>query len=181
MCPLVVLAWFLAVAVGAADELTLESIGIRGGFMGSSVFGEHHPHGFQQYDAVATVGLPWKWDSESGWGVSTKLIISAGVLRSVGEANVIGTVVPAVAFGRQDEKLTLTIGGGGALLSDHKWGRQNFGGAFQYIAAVGVSSRIFGPVGIGYWLQHYSDAAMYGRGGSSRGADMHLWEVAYRY
>jgi hypothetical protein len=176
------LVWCLLVSEPAhADTLAFESVGLRGGFSGHSLFGENHPHGFQQHDVIATIGLPWKWYAVSGWGVSTKLIVSAGVLRSAGETNFIGTFLPAVAFGRQDEKITLTIGGGGALLSDYKWGNQNFGGTFQYVASVGVSSRIFGPVGIGYWLQHYSDAAMYGRGDSSRGADMHLFEVTYRY
>lgn len=176
-----VFVWVLAQGISSAESLTLQSIGMRGGFSGQSLFGENHPHGFQQYDVVAMVGLPWKWYSDSGWGFSTKLIVSAGVLRSVGETNFIGTLIPALAFGRQDEKFALTIGGGGALLSDHQWGNQHFGGMFQYIATVGVSSRIYGPVGIGYWLQHYSDAAMYGTGESSRGADMHLIELNYRY
>lgn len=174
-------AWFLISGMSSAQLLTFESVGIRGGFSGSSLVGENHPHGFQQYDVIATVGLPWKWYSDTGWGVSTKLIMSTGVLRSAGETNFIGTLVPAVAFGRQDEKITLTIGGGGALLSDYKWGNQNFGGTFQFVASAGVSSRIFGPVGIGYWLQHYSDGTMYGHGESSRGVDMHLFEVTYRY
>ncbi len=165
----------------AGDAVRLESVGIRGGFSGPSLFGEDHPKVFHQYDVLGTIGLPWNWYSDAGWGVSTKVIVSTGVLRSWGETNFIGTIVPALTFGPRDEQVTLTLGGGGAILSDHKWGPQNFGGVFQYVAAVGLHSRVFGPMIIGYWLQHYSDAAMYGRGERSRGADMHLFELSYRF
>jgi hypothetical protein len=164
-----------------SHSVTLESIGIRGGLSGPPLFGKNHPHQFQQYDVMATLGLPWKWEWDSGWQVRMNLIVSTGALRSAGETNFIGTVVPALTLGRHDERLALTIGGGAAFLSDHNWSGQNYGGAVQYVGTFGISSRIYGPIGIRYWLQHYSDATMYGSGDSSRGADMHLFEVNYRF
>ncbi len=106
-------------------------------------------------------------------------MVSAGALRSSGETNAIVAAVPVVAIGRQDEKFAFIMGGGGVLLSDYKFGDQNYGGPFQFTACVGFRSRIAGPVTLGYWAQHYSDAVMYGH--DTKGADMHLFELSYSY
>ena len=41
----------------------------------------------------------------------------------------------------------------------------------------GVTSRLAGPLGVGYHFQHYSDATLYGQ--DSRGVDLHLIELIY--
>jgi hypothetical protein len=171
----------LAVRASSAEFLSLDAVAIRGGLSGPPLFGKNHPHHFQQYDVSATLGLPWQWDLDQGWRLKTQLILSAGALISAGETNAIGTIVPALTFARQDERFAVTLGGGAAVLSDHNWSHQNYGGAVQYVGTLGLCLRLYGPIGIGYWLQHYSDASMYGDGDSSRGADMHLFELNYRF
>jgi hypothetical protein len=160
-------------------EISLMSVGVRYGLSGSSPIGEETQTDFRQYDLAVTVRLPWHWYGSSGWGVSTRVIVSGGALQGGGETNFVGTVVPVVAFGRKDERISIDIGGGGAVLSDYKFGAQNFGGPFQFVWTFGINLGLFGPLGAGYHFQHYSDAMLYGH--DSRGVDLHLFELVYRY
>lgn len=171
--------FLLAPSPSHAEDTRLMSVGIRGGFTGASVLGEEQQETFREYDAVATVGLPWGWYSQSGWGVGTRLLASAGVLQETGATGLIGSLVPALAFGSQDGRYAVDIGFGGALLSMHHFGKQNFGGPFQVVATVGVSIPLYERFGAGYRFQHYSDAGLYGS--DSRGADFHMIELTYRY
>jgi hypothetical protein len=170
---------FLAPWPSRADDLRLMSVGIRGGVTGASVLGEEQQEAFREFDAVATVGLPWGWYSRSGWGVGTRLIGSAGVIQETGSSGLIGSLVPVLAFGSQDGRYAVDIGFGGALLSTHHFGKQNFGGPFQIVATVGISVPLYERFGVGYRFQHYSDAGLYGT--DSRGADFHMIELTYRY
>jgi hypothetical protein len=177
----VVVASFLtatAASMSIAGEVRLESFALRGGFSGGSPIGEEEQLYFQQADVALTARLPWEWEIASGWVLGTRLLTSAGVLRGAQENNAVFTLVPLdVAFGRKDGLITIDMGGGGALLSDYKFGPQNFGGPFQFVWTFGVSSRFAGPFGAGYHFQHYSDATIYGS--QSRGADLHLFEIIY--
>lgn len=163
-----------------AEDIRLMNVGIRAGFTGASVLGEEQKEAFQEYSAFATLGLPWGRYSRSGWGVGTRLIASLGALQASGGASgVIGSLVPVIAFGSQDGRFAIDIGGGGALLSTHHFGKQNFGGPFQIVATMGVSVPLYQRLGAGYRFQHYSDAGLYGS--DSRGADFHMIELTYRY
>ena len=160
-------------------EVSIMSVGVRYGLSGSSPIGEQTETDFHQYDLAAAVRLPWQWDHASGWGISTRIVVRRGVLQGAGETNFLATVVPTVAFGRDDERFSIDVGGGGALLSDHKFGAQNFGGPFQFVWTFGVNLGLVGPFGVGYHFQHYSDATLYGR--DSRGVDLHMFDLVYRY
>lgn len=162
-----------------AEDTRLLSVGIRGGVTGASVLGEEQQETFREYDAVATIGLPWGWYSKSGWGVGTRLIAGAGVIQETGSSGLIGSLIPVFALGSQDGRFSLDAGIGGALLSTHHFGKQNFGGPFQIAATVGVGVPLYERLGIGYRFQHYSDAGLHGS--DSRGADFHMLELTYRY
>ena len=166
-------------ALGLADGISLMSVGVRYAISGNSPIGEQTQEDFQQYDVAATFHMPWTWYDLSGWGFSTRLITSGGVLKGAADQSFIATVVPVVAFGRKDERISIDMGGGGALLSNYKFGAQTFGGPFQFVWTFGLNFRAYGPVGLGYHFQHYSDATVYG--GNSRGVDLHMFEVAYRF
>lgn len=172
--------WLLFLpTLSAAADVSLMSVAVRYGLSGSSPIGEQTQKDFRQYDVAATLRLPWQWYHSSGWGVSTRLVLSGGALTGADETNAIATVVPVVAFGRQDERFSIDMGGGGALLSDYKFGTQNFGGPFQLVWTFGMNLGLFGPVGVGYHFQHYSDATIYGS--DARGVDLHMFELAYRF
>lgn len=166
------------VGAARAGEFAFESIRIRGGVSGGSPLGRERQSDFNQIDLAATVRLPWEKELGGGWILGTRMLASIGALRGGGETNGIMTVVPLdIVLGRKDGLVAIDMGGGGALLSDSKFGRQNFGGPFQFVWTFGITSRVAGPLGVGYHFQHYSDATLYGQ--DSRGVDLHLIELIY--
>jgi len=168
----------LTPAPSHADEFRLLNVGIRGGVDGPNVFGGDEKEHFQQYDIFVTATLPWDWRFESGWGFSPRLMGTAGVLEGAGEAGFVGAVVPVLAFGPRDSRWSLDAGIGAAILTRHKFGVQNFGGAFQVVATFGLRVPVYRALGVGYRMQHLSDAKLYGEG---TGADLHMLEVIYTF
>ena len=182
LCRVIVAGWVVAIVLTSssnlAAELRLESLAVRGGFSGSSVIGEEQQTDFNQVDLALAARLPWEWNVGTGWIIKTRLLTSAGVLRGSQETNGVFTLVPLdVIFGRKDGLISIDMGVGGALLTDYKFGNQNFGGPFQFVWTWGATSRFAGPFGVGYHFQHYSDATIYGS--ESRGVDLHLFEIIY--
>ena len=162
-----------------AEEIRLNSIGVRGGPTGGSPIGDLETQYFKEYDVMANWSLPWEWYSKSGLGVGTRLMGSVGALTASGDTSFISTVVPGVVFGKKDGWLSLEVGGGGALLSQHRFAHQGAGGSFQLVWDVAVRAKVYRGIGVGYWFHHISDAGMYGR--DAHGADFHMIEVSYRF
>lgn len=171
--------FLLAPCLSQAEEIRLSSIGIRGGVSGSSPIGKLETQYFQEYEVMANWSMPWEWHSASGWGVGTRLMGSVGALTASGDTSFISTVVPGVVFGKKDGWLSLEVGGGGALLSQHRFAHQGAGGSFQLVWDVAVRAKVYRGIGVGYWFHHISDAGMYGR--DAHGADFHMIEVSYRF
>ena len=163
---------------GHADEFRLLNVGIRGGVDGPNVFGGDEKESFQQYDIFATAALPWNWYSRSGWDVAPRLMGTAGALIGAGEAGFVGSLVPLVAVGPRDSALALDLGVGAAVLTRHKFGVQNFGGAFQIVITFGLRVPVYRGFGVGYRMQHLSDAKIYGEG---TGADLHMLELSWTF
>jgi Lipid A 3-O-deacylase (PagL) len=170
---------FLAPRPSRAEEFRLLSVAIRASVSGATVLGDVAPEEFQAYDAVATFGLPWGRYSESGWGVGTRLMASAGALRGAGENALVVSLIPLLAFGSRDGRFTLDAGIGGALLSKQRFETQDFGGPFQFALTVGVGVPLYKRVGVSYRFLHYSDAAIHGS--HTTGADLHTIEFIYRF
>lgn len=171
---------FSAGTVGG-DETGLMAVGVRGGVSvrGESPLGEQMREDFVGADVLGVFRLPWSWYAASGWGVGTRLITSAGALAALEKVAFVSSIAPVVALGTQDDRFTIDAGLGGALLSAHDFGRHNLGGPFQFVATAGVSVAPFGPFGFGYRFQHYSDGTIYGT--DTRGVDLHMIELTYRY
>jgi Lipid A 3-O-deacylase (PagL) len=170
---------FLAARPSRAEDLRLLSVGIRARVSGSTVLGDVAPEEFQTYDAVATFGLPWGRYSESGWGVGTRLMASAGTLRGAGETGLVVSLIPLLALGSRDGRFTLDLGIGGALLSKQQFGTQDFGGPFQFALTVGAGVPLHKRLGVSYRFMHHSDAAIHGA--HTTGADLHTIEFIYRF
>ena len=162
-----------------AEDLRLLSVGMRARVSGATVLGDVSPEEFQEYDAAATFGLPWGRYSESGWGAGTRLMASAGALRGAGETALVVSLIPLLALGSQDGRFTLDLGIGGALLSKHQFGTQDFGGPFQFALTLGVGVPLYERLEVGYRFLHYSDAAIWGP--HTTGADFHMIEFTYRF
>lgn len=170
---------FLVPCLSQAEEIRLNSIGVRGGVSGSSPIGEKETEYFQEYDVMVNWSLPWEWHSMSGWGVGTRLMGSVGAMTVQGDTAFISTVVPGFVFGKNDGRLSLEVGGGGALLSQHRFAQQDMGGMFQLVWDVALRAKVYEGIGVGYWFHHLSDATLYGH--NSRGADLHMIEASYRF
>jgi Lipid A 3-O-deacylase (PagL) len=162
-----------------AEEIRFDSIGIRGGVTGSSPIGENESAYFHQYDLMANWSLPWRWYTESGWGVGTRLMGSMGAVTASGDTAFIGTVVPGVVFEKKEGWLSLEVGGGAALLSRHRFPDQDIGGLLQLVWDTAVRAKVYRGIGVGYWFHHMSDAHLYGS--NVHGFDLHMIEVSYRF
>lgn len=174
---------FLLLSAGTAggDDTGLMAIGVRGGFSvrGESPLGERMRQDFVGGDLLAMFRLPWGWYSESGWGVGSRLMTSVGAIKSEGVTGLVASAVPLVVFGSRDGRVALDVGLGGALISEHRYGKQDLGGPFQFVGTLGISAVVFKTIGVGYRFQHYSDGTIYGS--DSRGVDLHMLELTYRY
>jgi len=162
-----------------AEGLCLLSLGMRASVSEATVLGDVAPETFQEYDAVASFGLPWGRYSQSGWGAGTRLMVSAGALLGAGETALVVSLIPVVALGSQDGRLTLELGIGGALLSKHHFGSQDYGGPLQFALTLGAGVPLYKRLGLGYRFLHYSDAGIYGD--YTTGADLHMVELTYRF
>lgn len=170
---------FLAPSSSFGEDSKLLAVGIRGGSSGLSLIGAEEIERFQEYDAFAMFRLPWQWYSESGWGIGTRFLVSAGALTAAGETGFLGTAMPVIELGPKSGRFSLGLGGGGGLVSDYTFGNQNLGGTFQWVWNVSLRTAVYRGLGLGYWFQHMSDATMYGK--DSRGVDLHMLEISYRF
>ena len=174
--PILCLALLLVTPASTlAGDFRLLNAGVRGGVGGFKVFGGGEDEDFQQYDLFATASLPWSTYGECGWGFSTRLMGTAGVLIGAGEEGFVGAIVPLLAFGPKDSALALDVGVGVAGMTRQEFGEQNFGGAFEFVLTFGLSVPVYRAFGIGYRMGHLSDASIYGghgRGHPHAGADL---------
>jgi hypothetical protein len=160
--------------------ITLLRIGPRVGLSGKSPIGKDQKEDFQQYDVAATFGLPWGWQHQStGVKLGLRLLTSAGQLAAAQDTALMVTVIPCLAFSSPGEAISVDLGVGPGFLTNAQFGVQNFGGPVQIAATAGIGLSFIPGLYTGYRLQHYSDAGIYGP--TSRGADMHLLEVNYRF
>jgi len=173
----IALIGFMTPSAGA-EGLRLEYLSVRGGVTGY-VIGQYQPEYFNQFDAALATRLPLEMDIGDKWLLGTRVLMSGGALVGTHQnTSAIFTLVPFYAlFGRKDELITIDIGIGGALVTPYHYQAQNFGGVFQWVWTFGATSRLVGPLGVGYHFQHFSDAGMYGS--DARGVDMHLFELIY--
>jgi len=162
-----------------AEDTRLLAVGLRYGFTAGSPIGEKQSEHFQQHDVMAIVGLPWEWYGQSGWGIRTRLQVSAGALRAAGETGFIGTLAPGVSVGTKNGRFSLEAAAGAALLSQYKFGSQDLGGPFQFVWNLGFKGAVYQNLGLAYYFQHISDSTIYGS--DSRGYDLHLVEVSFGF
>lgn len=165
-------------ATGGA-ELDLQRLDLRTSVSAATVLGDDAPETFQEHGAALSIGLPWAWYAESGWGVGTRLLAGAGVLRGAGENALVVSLIPGFALGSQDARYSLEFGAGAAWLSRHHFGTQDFGGPFQFALTVGAGVPLYQRLGAGYRFLHYSDAGA--NGPDTTGADLHMVEIGWRF
>lgn len=163
----------------AAEGYELRSLSMRGRISEQTLLGEDAPEDFKSFDVSASFQLPWARYSDSGWGVGTRLMVSAGTLRGAGETGLVASFIPQLVLGQEGGRFDVDLGIGGALLSRTSYGVQDFGGAFQFALSVGINAPLYQELGVSYRFMHYSDAALHGD--DTTGADLHMLEFSYRF
>ena len=143
------------------------------------MLGKEAPESFREYDVVASIRLPWQRYSPSGWGIGTRLLASAGVLHGADTTALVVSAIPVLALGSQDGRFTVDFGAGLALISEHRFAQQDFGGPLQGALTFGVGVPLYRQVGVGYRFLHYSDWGAYGP--DCIGVDFHMVELIYRF
>lgn len=145
--------------------------GIRGGFAADA-----KDSNTTQYEAFGEYELPWSLRSKGGWGISTYLALTAGVLKSQGEYGLIGSLGPSFSLGNpQVFPLELDLGISVALLSRERFGTRDYNGIEQFISHGGLIYHINRHLGLSYRYQHMSNAGF--NGSPNPGLNMHLFGI----
>jgi hypothetical protein len=163
----------------SAEDFRLLSLSARLRLSNATTIGDDQPEKAQGYDVAAHVGMPWQYFSESGWGSDTRLMLSAGFIRSAKENGLVVSFVPMFGLQKKGVPIVLDGGAGFALFSRDEFGTQDYGGPFQFALTGGVSFPLYRQFGLGYRFMHYSDAAVNGE--NTTGADFHMAEFYWRY
>ena len=164
---------------GHAADVDLQSVSVRARVGEKTVLGKEAPESFREYDVAASFRLPWQRYSASGWGAGTRLMASAGVLQGADTTALVVSAIPLLALGSQDGRFTLDFGAGLALISEHRFAQQDFGGPLQGALTLGAGVPLYRRVGVGYRFLHYSDWGAYGP--DSIGVDFHMVEFTFRF
>lgn len=165
--------------VSHAADIELLSIGARARVGEKRVLGKEAPESFREYDVAATLRLPWQYYTPSGWGVGLRMMASGGILQGANKTALVVSAIPLLALGSEDGRFTLDVGAGLALISEHRFAQQDFGGPLQGALTLGVTVPLYQRFGVGYRFMHYSDWGAYGP--SSIGVDFHMIEFSYRF
>jgi hypothetical protein len=162
-----------------AGDLNLLNISMRAKVSDQRVLGKVQPVSFEEEDVMATFRLPQAYQIASRLGLETRFLASVGILQGAGRTAVVASAIPALAIASQDGRFYADAGAGLAVMSQSRYGNQDFGGPLQFALTAGFGVPLYGHFGIGYRFLHYSDAALYSS--SSIGADFHMLELLYRF
>jgi lipid A 3-O-deacylase PagL len=173
-------AVWLVLALGAAasqwscaEDVEWGAAGLRTGFSATS-----WNNNFWQREAFATHNLHWRWHSDSGWHLQTRLDLSAGALRRRGDEGFVGTLGPTLVLGKGDFPLTFEAGFSPTILSKDEFRGVNFGVPFQITSHAGFGCRIYKQLSAGYRFQHMSNVSI---SEHNPGLNLHLFELSYRF
>ena len=158
-----------------AESMSWYSLGVRYG----TNDGTDKKTDLKRYEVYGVFNLPWSWRLASNIDLDTRLVTSAGLLNGDGDEGFIGTLAPGICFTDRNKRFSFELSGGVALLPDYRLGDEDFGGPLQFIFDVGIGIRLFKHLGLGYRIQHFSDASIFGS--DNRGGETQLFEISYRF
>lgn len=141
--------------------------GLRGGFAADG-----KDENALQFEGFGAYHLPWDLRNRGGWGVSTQMELTAGILRSKGEYGFVGSLGPSFGIGNPRYPVQVDIGISVAILSRDKFGSRDYNGIEQFISHAGLIYRINRHLGLSYRFQHMSNAGF--NGSPNPGLNMHL-------
>lgn len=157
---------------GYADDLRWNTIGVRAGVDDSRNNGS-----FSQYEAFATIGLPFHWTSDAEWGIGSCIGFNAGVVRCEGDS-FIASLGPALAILTPSRRLAFLFGIYPTYLDSSEFETDDFGAKIQFTSALNINFQPLPHLTIGYRIQHMSNA---GISDENPGLNTHFLEVGYRF
>ena len=156
---------------GRGEGLSLESVGVRGGFQA-----DRNHRDFGQMEAFGDLNLPWGWNLGKEWHVQSRLDLSVGWLGVRGDNAVIGTIGPSLVLSRARLPLSLEGGVSPTFLSRDEFESDNFGMQLQFTSYLGLNWEFTRHWRVGYRFQHMSNA---GLSTPNPGLNMHMFALSY--
>jgi hypothetical protein len=185
-CTVALCALTLAISVVPArtcdaqetGELPLTLVSVGGRYCTNAVTDK--AGAMDRVDVFWSWRTPLAWEFTSGWDLGLRLNASIGALHGQDETGFVGTFVPTIAIGDTDNFFAFEAGAGLGLFTKWEYGTvEDFGGPVQFMLDLGFNFRVTKRLGLGYRIQHWSDASLWGT--DNRGVEMHLFEITYRY
>lgn len=156
----------------SADTFDVLALGIRGG-----VSDDRNEEDFTQVEAFAELELPWSWEFDNGWGIGTRLVGAIGVLTADGDSGAVFNLGPGLDI-YHDSGFTIGAGVLPTLISRTEYGREDFGGNFQFTSYAGLSYTFGEHFALGYRWSHMSNA---GLSSPNPGVNMNMLVLGYRF
>ena len=135
---------------------------------------------FNQYDMVFNHRLPWRWVWGGSLQVDTNLTTSVGVLEGGRDAGLVGSAGFQFLFKRARGQCPLELRAGSALtlLSETKFGDQDFGGPVQFTHHISLHYWIMEDLNALARVQHMSNAGIYD---DNPGLNLVMLGLVYRF
>jgi lipid A 3-O-deacylase len=134
--------------------------------------------GFEQYELDAAYQLPWQWRPCGHTQLSTRVDLTAGMLRQGNTQSFLAAAGPALEL--QWEGIPIALEGGVSLtlLSLHAFPEEDLGGPVQFISHLGLNVLLGRYWVLGYRAQHMSNADIYSH---NHGLNMQMIALGYRF
>ena len=167
----ILIGWFVFCSHALGSDLHMP--GLRGG-----ISDHRNDEDFRQYEAFATWNLPWSWNPGASGTLAAYLEASAGLLRGGGNAAFVGSIGPGFYYAGLEDKVVIYAGINPTIISEHKFGDEDFGGPFQFTSHIGIDFSLTKDFAIGYRWQHMSNFVFYDE---NPGLNLHMIEIGYRF
>lgn len=158
---------------GSAEEMNGLTLGLR-----TSVWTEDEKESFNQYEVFVNRELPWSWQLQEDWDLTSRLELTAGVLKGGGETGFVTSLGPSLALNCPGDRITLDVGVSPAFLNKHQYGEQSLGKSLQFVSHAGINFEVVRNLHVGYRFQHMSNASI---SEINPGLDLHMLELSYRF
>lgn len=132
----------------------------------------------KQYEIYGLYRLPWGHRISSSTALTTCIDGTLGGLEHQQQSGLIATLSPTIALGIVHDRISLNGGVGGALLSERRFEKIDFGGNFQFRLHAGADVNFTRRISAGYRFQHMSNANTFE---TNPGLNLHMIEFAYRF
>ncbi len=156
-----------------AADTNWYSIGV-----GAGVDDGGNTENLSQYQIFGNYLLPWSWESATEWRLGTYLQVNVGALSGGGDIALVASAGPGLYLMMPDRLVSIWVGLSPTYISEHEFGVEDLGGAFQFTTHVRLDLNIKKHLSVGYRFQHMSNADIYT---ANPGVNLHMLELVFRF